>query len=144
MTIVRVFAAPRSLVWKAWTEADRLAQWFGPKNFTNPVCEVDLRPGGTLRITMEGPDGTQYPIEAVFDEVVAPERLVWIGSVEHAGNVSFDIRQITTFVERDGQTEVTTQAFVLRSTPEAADSLGGMQEGWSQSLDRLDIVLARG
>lgn len=144
MTIVRVFNAPRGLVWKAWTEPERLAQWFGPKDFTNPVCEVDPRPGGTMRITMEGPDGTQYPIEAVFDEVVAPERLVWIGSVEHAGNVSFAIRQITTFVERDGRTEVTTQAFVLRSTPEAADALGGMHEGWSQSLDKLDILLARG
>ena len=144
MTIVRVFDAPRRLVWQAWTEAERLAQWFGPKGFTNPVCEVDARPGGMLRVTMESPDGSLYPMEAVFDEVVAPERLVWTTSVEHDGNVSFDIRQVTTFVERDGKTEVTTQAFVLRSTPEAAEALGGMEQGWSQSLDKLGEVLAGG
>ena len=67
MTIVRVFDAPRRLVWQAWTEPQRLAQWFGPKGFTNPVCEVDARPGGALRVTMQAPDGTQYPMAAVFD-----------------------------------------------------------------------------
>jgi uncharacterized protein YndB with AHSA1/START domain len=144
MTIVRVFAAPRSLVWKAWTEPERLAQWFGPKDFTNPVCEVDARPGGMVRITMQAPDGSQYPMDAVFDEVVAPSRLVWTASVEHEGNVSFAVRQVTTFAERDGGTEVTTQAFVLRSTPESSDALGGMEQGWSQSLDKLDAFLARG
>lgn len=144
MTIVRVFDAPRRLVWDAWTDPQQLAQWFGPKGFTNPVCEVDARPGGTLRVTMQSPDGSLYPMEAVFDEVVEPERLVWTTSVEHGGNVSFDIRQVTTFAERDGKTEVTTQAFVLRSTPEAADALGGMEQGWSQSLDKLEDALARG
>lgn len=144
MTIVRVFDAPRRLVWKAWTNPQHLARWFGPKGFTNPVCEVDARPGGVLRITMQSPDGTLYPMEAVFDEVIEPERLVWTTSVEHEGNVSFDIRQVTTFAERGGKTEVTTQAFVLRSTPEAADALGGMEQGWTQSLDKLGDALARG
>jgi uncharacterized protein YndB with AHSA1/START domain len=143
MTMVRVFDAPRSLVWQAWTRAEHVAQWFGPKDFTNPVCEVDARPGGVLRITMQAPDGTQYPMEAVFDEVVEPERLVWTTSVEHANNVRFDIRQVTTFVERDGKTKVTLEAYVLRATPESADALGGMEQGWSESLDRLAALLAR-
>jgi uncharacterized protein YndB with AHSA1/START domain len=143
MTMVRVFDAPRSLVWQAWTRAEHVAQWFGPKDFTNPVCEVDARPGGVLRITMQAPDGTQYPMEAVFDEVVESERLVWTTSVEHANNVRFDIRQVTTFVERDGKTEVTLEAYVLRATPESADALGGMEQGWSESLDRLAALLAR-
>ena len=144
MTIVRVFDAPRRLVWKAWTDPQQLALWFGPKGFTNPVCEVDARPGGALRITMQSPDGNLYPMEAVFDEVIEPERLVWTTSVEHGGNVSFDIRQVTTFAEHDRKTEVTTQAFVLRSTPESADALGGMEQGWSESLVRLANLLARG
>jgi uncharacterized protein YndB with AHSA1/START domain len=144
MTIVRVFDAPRRLVWDAWTDPQQLAQWFGPKDFTIPLCEVDARPGGGLRVTMQSPDGTLYPMDAVFDEVIEPERLVWTTHVEHGGNVSFDIRQVTTFAERDGKTEVTTQAFVLRSTPEAADALGGMEQGWSQSLDKLEDALARG
>jgi uncharacterized protein YndB with AHSA1/START domain len=144
MTIVRVFDAPRRLVWKAWTEPQHLAKWFGPKSFTNPVCETDVRPGGTMRITMQGPEGTQYPMVAVYDEVIEPERLVWTTHVEHDGNVSFEIRQVTTFAERDGKTEITLQAFILRATPESADALGGMTEGWSQSLDKLDALLARG
>jgi uncharacterized protein YndB with AHSA1/START domain len=143
MTIVRVFDAPRHLVWKAWTEPQHLAQWFGPKGFTNPVCEVDPRPGGTLRITMQSPDGTLYPMVAVFNEVVELERLVWTTSVEHEGNVSFDIRQVTTFADRDGKTELTLQAFVLRSTTESADALGGMEIGWSMSLDKLEVLVAR-
>jgi uncharacterized protein YndB with AHSA1/START domain len=143
MTMVRVFDAPRSLVWQAWTRAEHLAQWFGPKDFTNPVCEVDARPGGVLRITMQAPDGTQYPMEAVFDEVVEPERLVWVTSVEHANNVRFEIRQITTFAERDGKTEVTLEAHILRATPESKDALGGMEQGWSESLDGLAALLAR-
>jgi uncharacterized protein YndB with AHSA1/START domain len=144
MTIVRVFDAPRRLVWEAWTQPQHLVQWFGPKGFTNPFCEVEARTGGAFRITMQGPDGTLYPIEAVYDEVVEPERLVWTSEVEHEGNVSFQIRQVATFAERDGKTELTLQAFVLRSTPESADALGGMEQGWSQSLDKLAELLARG
>jgi uncharacterized protein YndB with AHSA1/START domain len=144
MTIVRVVDAPRRLVWKAWTESQHLAQWFGPQGFTNPVCEADVRPGGTLRITMQGPDGTLYPMVAVYDEVIELERLVWTTEVEHDGNVRFEIRQVTTFAERDCKTVLTLEAFVLRSTPESADALSGMEQGWSQSLDKLADLLARG
>lgn len=141
MTIVRVFDAPRGLVWKAWTDPRQLARWFGPKDFTNPVCEVDVRPGGALRITMQSPDGTLYPMTGVYHEVTEPERLVWTTYVEHGGNASFAIRQIAAFAERAGKTELTLQAFVLRATPESADALGGMEEGWSQSLDGLADLL---
>jgi uncharacterized protein YndB with AHSA1/START domain len=92
---------------------------------------------------MRGPDGTDYPMTAIYEEVVPPERLTWNGSVEHAGNVSFDVYQVATFADRNGKTELTLQAFVTRATPEAAGALGGMHEGWSQSLDKLDELLAR-
>jgi uncharacterized protein YndB with AHSA1/START domain len=143
MTIVRVFDAPRALVWKAWTDSRLLAQWFGPKGFTNPVCEVDARVGGTMRITMQSPDGTHYPMVAVYDEVVEPERLVWTTEVVHDGNVRFVIRQITTFAEHDRKTEATLHAFILRATPESDDALGGMETGWSMSLDKLEALLRR-
>lgn len=141
MTIVRVFDAPRRLVWQAWTEPQHLARWWGPKDFTNPVCEVDARKNGGFRITMQGPSGTLYPMEAVYEEMIEPERLVWTTTVEHGEGVSFALRHIATFVERDGKTELTLLAFVLRSTPESADALGGMDEGWRQSLDRLAELL---
>jgi len=77
VVITRVFDAPRELVFKAWTDAKHLAQWWGPKGFTNPICEVDARPGGNLRIVMRAPDGAEHPMTGVFREVTAPERLVF-------------------------------------------------------------------
>lgn len=74
--ISRVFDAPRVLVFTAWTDPEHMAQWWGPHGFTNPVCEMDVRPGGAHRIVMRGPDGVEYPIKGVYLEVVEPERLV--------------------------------------------------------------------
>ena len=61
--ITTIINAPRALVFKAWTDPKQMAQWWGPKGFTNPVCEMDVRPGGAHRIVMRGPDGTDYPIK---------------------------------------------------------------------------------
>ncbi|HYT14944.1 MAG TPA: SRPBCC domain-containing protein, partial [Burkholderiales bacterium] len=55
VVITRVFDAPRELVWRAWTDPRHMAQWWGPQGFTNPVCEMDVRPGGALRIVMRAP-----------------------------------------------------------------------------------------
>src|SRR5579871_3749344 len=74
--IARVFEAPRALVFKAWTDPKHMAQWWGPRGFTNPVCELDVRPGGAWRIVMRGPDGALHPTKGVYREVVEPERLV--------------------------------------------------------------------
>src|ERR1700740_1278719 len=75
IVITRVFDAPREAVFKAWTDAKELAQWWGPKGFTNPVCEIDARVGGAIRIHMRSPDGTVYPMKGEFREIVPPERL---------------------------------------------------------------------
>ena len=58
----RALDAPRKLVWQAWTDSTPLAQWWGPRGFTNPVCELDVRAGGAIRVDMRGPDGAVYPI----------------------------------------------------------------------------------
>src|SRR5277367_3819372 len=60
--ITREFAAPRKLVFQAWTDPKHLAQWWGPRGFTNPVCEWDVRPGGKIYDVMRGPNGTDYPL----------------------------------------------------------------------------------
>src|ERR1700722_3962453 len=69
LKITRVFDAPREVVFKAWTDPKLLAQWWGPKGFTNPVCELDARPGGAIRVHMRGPDGTVYPMGGMFHEI---------------------------------------------------------------------------
>ena len=71
----RVFDAPRDLVWAAWTDPAHLAQWWGPDGFTTTTSAYDLRPGGTWRFMMHGPDGSDYPNRITFDEIVRPERL---------------------------------------------------------------------
>src|SRR5450759_5928951 len=78
--ITRIINAPRELVFKAWTDPKQMTQWWGPKGFTNPVCEMDVRPGGAHRIVMRGPDGTDYPIKGIYREIVKPERIIFINS----------------------------------------------------------------
>src|SRR6266576_4505343 len=76
LVITRTFDTPREIVFKMWTDPKHMAQWWGPHGFTNPVCELDARPGGAIRIHMRGPDGTVYPMTGVYQESVEPERLV--------------------------------------------------------------------
>jgi uncharacterized protein YndB with AHSA1/START domain len=75
--MTRDFDAPRQLVWKAITDPKQVAVWYGGEGFTNPVCEMDLRPGGLWHHVMQAPNGARYTIDSVFEEIVEPERLVW-------------------------------------------------------------------
>jgi uncharacterized protein YndB with AHSA1/START domain len=77
IVITRDFDAPRELVWKAITDPQHVAEWYGGPGFTNPVCEMDLRPGGAWHHVMQAPNGTRYTIDSIFEEIVEPERLVW-------------------------------------------------------------------
>ena len=84
LTLTRILDAPRELVFKLWTEPHHLAQWWGPHGFTNPVCELDARAGGAIRVHMRAPDGTTFPMGGAFEEIVPPKRLVFTTSA-HAG-----------------------------------------------------------
>ncbi|HTW58154.1 MAG TPA: SRPBCC family protein [Terriglobales bacterium] len=143
LVITRVFDAPRELVWKAWTDPKHLAQWWGPKGFTNPRCEWNAHPNGTIRIDMRAPDGVVYPMSGVFQEIVEPERLVFVSSaLDENGNSMFDVLATATFTERRGKTSLTLQLRVLTTTARAPQHLKGMEAGWAQSLDRLADRLA--
>jgi len=140
----RVFDAPRELVFKAWTDPKHVAQWWGPHGFTNPVCELDVRPGGGIRIQMRGPDGTVYPMTGVFDEIVEPERLVFTSAaLDEEGNPLFEVLNTVTFAAQDGKTTLTLQPRVVKRTAEAAPYLQGMEAGWTQSLERLEAYVAK-
>lgn len=139
LTITRVFDAPRELVFKAWTDPRILAQWWGPKGFTNPVCELDVRPGGAILIHMRAPDGTVFPNKGVFHEVTPPERLVFstYAFEDENGNPGLEDFNTVTFTEQGGKTTVTLHSVVVKSSPEFAEALAGMKEGWNEALDRL-------
>lgn len=143
LVITRVFEAPRKLVFRAWTDCEQVAQWWGPNGFTNPVCEMDVRVGGALRIHMRAPNGVVYPMTGVFQEIVEPERLVFVSSaLDEAGKSMFDVLTTVLFSEQQGKTTLTMQARVISATAQAPQYLQGMEAGWNQSLDRLGAHLA--
>jgi uncharacterized protein YndB with AHSA1/START domain len=143
LTMTRTFAAPRALVFAAWTDAEHLAQWWGPHGYTNPVCEIDPRVGGKLRIDMRAPDGAVHSVQGMIREIVAPERLVFENSVEVAGRRMLEGLVTVTFAERNGETTMTLHARAAALAGEALAWLGGMNEGWAQTIARLEAFVAR-
>ena len=137
--ITRIFDAPRELVFKAWTEPKHMAQWWGPNYFTNPVCEMDVRPGGAILIHMQDPDGVVYPMKGVFHEIVEPERLVFTSSAFEGeeGSSLLEAINTITFENQAGKTKLTVHAVVTKAEPGVEGALAGMEEGWTQSLDKL-------
>jgi uncharacterized protein YndB with AHSA1/START domain len=140
ITITRVYDAPRELVWKAWTEPARLAQWWGPRGWRTDPADVtmDVQPGGSFRVTsVNEADGAEMTTESVFREVVEPERLVVEETAEdswHEGAVSV----LTLHDLGDGRTEM-----VFRSTINTTAEMGGNAErGLASAFDRLGEVLA--
>ena len=144
LTLTRVIDAPRSRVFVAWIDAKQMAQWWGPRGFTNPVCELDARPGGAIRIHMRAPDGVVHPMTGTFREIAEPERLVFRAVAEdQAGNRLIEALTTVTFAEQGGKTKLTVQANAVGLAPIASQMLAGMEAGWTQSLERLETYVAR-
>ena len=76
MVVTRIFDAPRELVWKAWTDPKYVMQWWGPKGFTAPVCQMDFRVGGKLLCCMKAPDGQEFWNAVEYHEIVPYEKIV--------------------------------------------------------------------
>jgi uncharacterized protein YndB with AHSA1/START domain len=139
-TIVRVFDAPREAVWRAWTDPEQLAQWFGPRGVSTPLDKIrmDLRPGGVASLVMvDDASGTEYPNSGTYLEVVPPERLVWkddgFPDGTGAGTVTVTLRNL------GGKTELALHV-VADFTDEMRAQAGA---GWGSSFDRLGELLAR-
>ena len=136
VVMTRGFAAPRRLVWEAWTKPDHMPRWMlGPEGWTMPVCEIDLRPGGTHRSVWRHPDGNEMTIRGVYREIVPPERLVYTDSWGESATETIDTLVLT---EDEGRTTMTLT--MLYPTQEARDAAlrTGMEEGMGQSFARLD------
>jgi uncharacterized protein YndB with AHSA1/START domain len=149
LVLTRIFDAPRALVWKAWTDPKYLAQWFGPYGYTNPLCEVDVRPGGVIRIDMRGPDGSVYPIRGEFKEVVEPERLVFQERIDlendspnGPGKSWFERLNTITLAEESWKTRLTVDVRVLGGSA-GPFVPSGMDVGWAECLDRLESFVTK-
>jgi uncharacterized protein YndB with AHSA1/START domain len=153
LKFTRVFDAPRELVFEAWTNPKHLVQWWGPDGFTTTVHEMDLRPGGTWRLTMRGPDGHDYRNRIVFVEVVKPSRLVYKHDPE-AGSEPVSFQTTVTFAAEGNQTRVTLHMrFPTTEVRKLVVDKYGAVEGAKQTLGRLaahlptmavtDLILTR-
>jgi uncharacterized protein YndB with AHSA1/START domain len=139
LNITRVFDAPRELVFKAWTEPERIKQWLAPRGFTIPFADGELRPGGKWRQSMVKPDGTELWLGGEYREIVEPERLVFTHAWDDANGKPGPETTITvTFTERDGKTEMK-----FRQGPFVSDGeRQGHSGGWTECFDKLDELLA--
>lgn len=153
LVITRVLDAPRSLVFKTWTEPEHFVRWWGPKGFTTPYCKMDLRPGGVLHYCMRSPEGRDFWAQGVYREIVPPERIVFTDTfADEEGNPvapahygmspdwPFGTLITVTFAEHQGsKTKLTLQ----QSVSETLAQSSGTMQGWNESLDRLAAELAR-
>jgi uncharacterized protein YndB with AHSA1/START domain len=129
-TITRVYEAPRELVWRAWTDPEQVARWFGPRGFTTPrpTVTMDVRPGGTFEFTMvSDDDGTAIPSGGTFLEVEEPARLVW-------RDRDVDLTVTITLTDVGGRTEMTCHVVGKTGGARAYD-------GWSTMFEKLADVL---
>lgn len=137
MFAVRILDAPRSLVFKAWTEPKLIAQWWGPHGFTNTVHEMDVRPGGIFRLTMHGPDGRDYPNKITFRVVIENERIEY----DHHGDTDASdhhFKAIVLFEDLNGRTRVSM--LMIFPTAEERNRIAveyGAMEGLVEHMDRL-------
>jgi uncharacterized protein YndB with AHSA1/START domain len=142
IAMTRVFDAPASMVFDAWTKPELIKRWLGAfGGWTFRVCEVDLRVGGAYRYVWRGPDGKDMGMGGVYKEIVRPGRLVCTEKFDdpwYAG----DALNTTVFVERDGMTTATTT--ILYVSKEVRDGVlkSPMEGGVAKSYDKLAEVLA--
>lgn len=161
--IARTFDAPRELVWKAWSEADRLAQWWGPKGCSIEVRKLEFKPGGIFLYAMTMPGsgpaaGAPIWAKFVYREIVKPEKIDFVSgfSDEKGGDGPNpwlpvwpkEILNRQTFAEEGGKTTVTLRAHPINATAEQVAAFAGlrasMKAGYGGTFDRLAEFLAKG
>ena len=155
--ISRVFAAPRDLVWKCFTEPERMQVWFGPKGSVIVSSTMDLRAGGSYHGALRDETGRIMWAKFVYRAIEAPKRLVWVhsfsdqagGLTRHPLSPTWPLELLTTVTFEDvgnGQTKVTLHWTPLNATPEEQKTFEAARDGatigWNGSFDRLDSYLA--
>ncbi len=142
LTITRLFDAPIDLVWAAWTDEEHIKNWWGPKGFTNPVCNWNATAGNKILIHMKAPDGVTYPMDGEFKEIKLHEKIVFSsGALDKNGKRLFDIQNTIDFVEEGDKTKLILHFTMSNITAEGAPYLKGQEMGWNMSLDKLVVLL---
>jgi uncharacterized protein YndB with AHSA1/START domain len=146
VTITRIFNAPREMVFKAWTDPKQMEQWWGPYGFTSSDCKMDIKPNGKWQIRMDAPQMgfNNLWTKGVFKEIVEPEKLV-LTNEGSAGDGEAFIKAINTvtFEEHNGKTKLTLEIVVTYLAQEWQSAYEGMEQGWSQSLEKLATLFTK-
>lgn len=139
LVITRILDAPRDVVFRAWTEPDRVARWWGPQGFVTTYCDMDIRPGGAFRVCMRSPEGAEHWKQGIYREIVAPERLVFTFAWEDAeGKPGHQTLVTVTLADRGGRTELTLHQAVFETVAARDDH----RRGWTSTLQRFAEYLA--
>ena len=136
MHVARTFSAGISLLWEAWSNPEYIVHWWGPAGFTNTIHAMDFREGGEWRLTMHGPDGTNYPNRSIFREIIPLEKIVF----EH-----FNPHFITTVLFTSGAASTTIDWAMLFDTAEMFEIVvkaHKAEEGLKQNIERLEQYLS--
>jgi uncharacterized protein YndB with AHSA1/START domain len=143
LELTRLIAAPRKLLYRAWTEPELLKQWFTPRPWTTPVVELDVRPGGSNYILMRGPDGTEAPNHGVYLEVVPNERLVFTDAYVRAWEPAEKpfMTGIVSFSDEAGGTRYVARALHWNEADRRAHEDMGFHAGWGQATDQLEALV---
>jgi uncharacterized protein YndB with AHSA1/START domain len=139
IVVRREFDAPREAVWDAWTQPDQLAAWWGPRNWSTPPENVslDLRPGGTMRVTSVSEEGAEMTTAGTFTEVVRPERLAFEEPPEDAWHEGAS--SVVTFTDLGGsRTEMVLHSTIRTTDEMVVHAEAGLREG----IERLAELLS--
>lgn len=146
LVITRTFDAPKQLVWKAFTEPEYVKKWWGPENYTAPICQIDLRVGGGYFYCMRSPEGKDFYSKGIYRDIVSQQRLVMTDSfADEKGNIvpasyyqmpgdwPMELEVKISFKEEAGKTKMTLEHIGL-----PAEIFDMCEEGWNQSFDKLE------
>ncbi|BAU28384.1 uncharacterized protein YndB with AHSA1/START domain [Aneurinibacillus soli] len=156
LVITHTFNAPRELVFQAFTQAEHLKHWWGPKDWTLNVSKLDVRPGGIFHYSQQSADGHVMWGKFVYREISAPEKMVYTNSFsDEEGNTirapfsqtwPLEILNTLTFTEQDGKTTLTMHGMPLSATDEELQTFesmhDNMQKGFAGTFDQLAEYLA--
>ncbi len=145
LVLTRLIDAPREKLYRAWTDAALLKQWFAPLPWTTPHAELDVRPGGASNIVMRSPEGNDMPCPGVFLEVVPNQRLVFTDAYTSAWQPSEKpfMTVILTFEDAGGKTRYTARVRHWTVADREAHEKMGFHQGWGQCADQLAALAAK-
>ena len=141
IVLTRVFKAPRHLVFEAWTNPEHVKQWYGCSIMTLPLCEIDLRVGGTYRYVMRDPAGVDHTMEGTYREITPPQRLVYTERYVTTGFTSNEALVTVIFAEHAGMTTLTSTVLHQSKADRDGHLNSGMETGAGEVYDRLEAHL---